>query len=70
MPHPRPDVYSTKKNACRQCGEVHHADGGMAYCECGACLYKHGTQKGIPQEELEKYPFIKCELCGKVNFWD
>ena len=38
--------------------------------QCGACLYKHGTQKGIPQEELEMFPLLKCELCDKVSFCD
>lgn len=63
---PRP---TDSNNRCAQCGNEHRIPDNMR-CDCGACLYKHGTQKDISQEELEMYPSLKCELCGKVSFCD
>lgn len=53
---------------CSECDNEHHH--GTMRCECGSCLYKNGTQKGIPQKELEMYPFLKCTVCSKVSFCD
>ena len=58
------------ENACKQCGEIHRQPSAGSYCDCGACLYTNGTQKGISKKELEMIPLVKCLLCGRINFWD
>lgn len=53
---------------CEDCKDLHEKN---AFClACMACLYRYGTQKGIAQKELEKYPLVRCERCNEVNFWD
>ncbi len=47
---------------CKECNTLHE---GVAFCDCGACLYNHSTH--IPDE---MYPLFRCNKCKKVNFWD
>jgi len=46
---------------CEECKQNHER---YEFCECHACIMKHGTR-------ISTYPpLYKCDKCGKMNWWE